>query len=308
MLRLALSLMLIIMTKPLLILVIGSSGQLGQSLKSVSKQYPQFQFTYSTRKELDLFDLSTLDNFFSTQHFDVIINCAAYTAVDRAEQEPELAEQVNHIAVRKLADIAKQNASLLIHLSTDYVFNGRACAPYSESDTTQPKSVYGETKYKGEQAIIETDCHALIIRTSWLYSEFGHNFVKTMLRLGKEQKRLSVVYDQVGTPTYARDLASAIMVLVSQRGEQQRNDNYESIYHYSNEGVCSWYDFAKSIFEVSHINCELEPIETKDYPTSAQRPHYSLLNKQKIKDDFQLTIPYWRDSLSDCLQNLKEEK
>ena len=196
----------------------------------------------------------------------------------------------------------------MIHLSTDYVFNGRACAPYSESDTTQPKSVYGETKYKGEQAIIETDCHALIIRTSWLYSEFGHNFVKTMLRLGKEQKRLSVVYDQVGTPTYARDLASAIMVLVSQRGEQQRNDNYESIYHYSNEGVCSWYDFAKSIFEVSHINCELEPIETKDYPTSAQRPHYSLLNKQKIKDDFQLTIPYWRDSLSDCLQNLKEEK
>ena len=294
------------MTNRQSILVTGASGQLGQSIQSIATQYPQFQFSFASRGQLDLASSASVADFFKEQRFDAIINCAAYTAVDKAEQETVLADLLNHKAVKQLAEIAKQNDTLLIHISTDYVFSGNTCKPYSESDETQPMSVYGDSKLNGEKAIIASGCKALIIRTAWLYSEFGQNFMKTMLRLGQEREQLAIIFDQIGTPTYAVDLAGAILEMLNKKRVQNVSDNKAQIYHYSNEGVASWYDFAKAIFTLSDIDCKLEPIETKDYPTPAERPQYSLLNKQKIKHDFQLHIPYWRDSLAVCLQNNKK--
>ncbi|MFT5453492.1 MAG: dTDP-4-dehydrorhamnose reductase, partial [Enterobacterales bacterium] len=245
--------MLIIMVKHQSILVTGSSGQLALSLRSVSKEFPHFHFSFVTREELDLSDLGGIKTFFDNQHFDVIINCAAYTAVDQAEQEPEQADIINHIAVKTLAEIAKNNDSVLIQISTDYVFDGQAYRPYVESDTTSPKSVYGSTKLKGENAIAQTACKGAIIRTSWLYSEFGQNFVKTMLRLGQDRQQLNIIFDQVGTATYARDLAIAILEMINLNDGKWSDNAGVPIYHYSNEGVCSWFDFAKAIFELSGI-------------------------------------------------------
>jgi len=291
------------------IIVTGSSGQLASSLSAISNTYPHFHFTFVGREALDLSDLDGIKTFFDHQHFDVIINCAAYTAVDQAEQEPEQADIINHLAVKTLAKIAKDNDSALIHISTDYVFDGQTYHPYIESDTTGPKSVYGHSKLKGENAITQTACKGAIIRTSWLYSEFGQNFVKTMLRLGQERQQLNIIFDQVGTATYAGDLAKTILDMINfHNGQWSNNRAGVPIYHYSNEGVCSWYDFAKAIFELSSIDCELNPIETKDYPTPAHRPSYSLLNKSKIKHDYRIVIPYWRDSLKDCMKILMEEK
>jgi dTDP-4-dehydrorhamnose reductase len=284
------------------VLVIGKTGQLGLSIAKLARYYPQYEFTFVGRDVLDLSQSNNITGYFQSKKYDVIINCAAYTEVDKAESEPELANQVNHLAVRQLAVIAKEQGAVLIHISTDYVFNGQNHKPYVEMDCVYPINVYGQTKLKGEQAIVEVRPKGVIIRTSWLYSEFGDNFVKTMLRLGEERDSLNVIYDQVGSPTYAGDLAKAVVDIIS--CNIGLDEELLQIYHYSNEGVCSWYDFAKMIFEVRNINCKGNPIETKNYPKPAKRPHYSVLNKQKIKQCYEFEIPYWRESLRLCLKRL----
>lgn len=282
------------------ILVTGANGQLGSEIRTLSSNYSQYEFTFSDRKTLDLSNLCKMEDYFENKTFDAIINCAAYTAVDKAESESELADIVNHRFVSMLAKIAKKQNCKLIHISTDYVFDGENYLPYLESDPTDPQGVYGRTKRDGENAILSTvPANTIIIRTSWVYSSYGNNFVKTMLRLGRERDNLSVIFDQVGTPTYARDLAQAILDILP----NIKNKSPE-IYHYSNEGVASWYDFAKAVFEFSDVTCEVNPITTDQYPTPAKRPHYSLLNKSKIKNDFGITVPYWRDSLRACLKEL----
>ena len=285
------------------VLVTGANGQLGSELQQLAPLHPKLSFTFVTRTELDLSDSNAINIWFTDKHFDVIINCAAYTAVDKAETEVDLANAINGTAVATLATIAKAQHSSLIHISTDYVFAGQHYRPYQEADITDPQGVYGSSKLAGEQALLTINpAKSVIIRTAWVYSTFGNNFVKTMLRLGKERAELGVIYDQVGSPTSAKDLAGAILSII-QHPKLQTLTGTE-IYHYSNEGVCSWYDFAKAIFSYSDLGCFVKPIETKDYPTPAKRPHYSLLNKAKIKHDFEITIPYWQDSLKTCLNIL----
>ena len=278
------------------VLVTGKNGQLGQSLQKIAAAYPQFNFSFVGRDELDLADSESIVAFFADKEFDAIINCAAYTAVEKAESELELVSQINHFAVKQLAHITKQMDAMLIHISTDYVFDGTNHKPYIETDLTNPQNVYGHTKLKGEQAIQSINPKSAIIRSSWVYSEFGNNFVKTILRLGQERDSLNIIFDQIGSPTYATDLAEACLAVIV------RNNSDVEIYHYSNEGVCSWYDFAKAIFQIANINCQVNPIETKDYPALAKRPHYSLMNKTKIKQGAQVNIPYWRTSLDKMLQ------
>ena len=306
------------------VLITGKNGQLGQSLQKLVEDPSLMlgmttgvEFTFVGRNELDLTCSESIGAFFNNQRFDAMINCAAYTAVDKAESEPELADQINHIAVAQLAEIAKQQGIPLIHISTDYVFNGQNFKPYVETDVTEPQNVYGFTKLKGEQAMQAFGCAGAIIRTSWVYSEFGNNFVKTMMRLGKERDSLNVIFDQIGSPTYATDLAQAVLVILSSEfsmlNEQQMQvpeirHSKLKIYHFSNEGLCSWYDFAKAIFELSDISCKVNPIETKDYPTPAKRPHYSVMNKARIKQLPDLIIPHWRDSLKTCLKALEVSK
>lgn len=286
------------------ILVTGTNGQLGHEIQNLSLEYPHHTFTFIDRTILDLSDLSATEDFFKDNRFDAIINCAAYTAVDKAESENELADTINHRFVSMLAKIAKRDDSKLIHISTDYVFNGQNHRPYVENDPTDPQGIYGKTKCAGEKAILEI-CpkNTIILRTSWVYSAYGNNFVKTMLRLGRERDSLGVIFDQTGTPTYARDLASVILEIIPKVDNQT-----PAIYHYSNEGVASWYDFAKAIFELSGVTCEVNPITTDQYPTPASRPHYSVLNKSKIKNDFNVAIAYWRDSLQSCLKALGENQ
>jgi dTDP-4-dehydrorhamnose reductase len=251
---------------------------------------------------LDLSSPKDIANYFSDKAFNYIINCAAYTAVDKAEKEFEMADSINHLAVRELAKISKAKNISLIHISTDYVFNGKKNSPYNEDDSTEPLNVYGKTKLLGEKAILEiAPPNAIIIRTSWLYSSFGNNFVKSMLKFGSERESLNVVFDQVGTPTYARDLAHAILDILP-----QIKNITPAIYHYANEGVASWYDFTKEIFKKSNLKCEVKPITKDLYPTPAERPHFSVLNKSKIKNEFGVKIPYWKDSLEDCLIILKK--
>lgn len=291
------------------VLVTGAKGQLGSSIASLKGEYGQYKFIFTDREELDLSDADGITAYFDSTNIDVIINCAAYTAVDQAETDYDLADSLNHQAVATMAAIAKKTGITFIHVSTDYVFNGKGFRPYLESDLTDPQSVYGSTKLKGELAFTKANPKGCIIRTSWVYSEYGNNFVKTMLRLGKERDELGVIFDQVGTPTYAKDLAKAIMEMIS--SEQNRgileSDNPEhKIYHFSNEGVCSWYDFAKTIFELSGVDCLVNPIETKQYPTPAARPHYSVMNKSKIKQNFNMSIPYWKNSLQVCVNSLEE--
>lgn len=289
------------------ILVTGSAGQLGQSIQSIARDYPEYEFVFASRTHLDLSNEDSIAKFFERKTFDIIINCAAHTAVDKAESEVELANQVNHLAVQQLAAIAKQHQAKLIHVSTDYVFSGKQHRPYIETDEVAPNGVYGKTKLHGEQAIQKIlTTNAIIIRTSWVYSEYGNNFVKTMLKLGQERDTLNVIFDQVGTPTYAKDLAKDIMSIV-QSQEFRQEDFTTNIVHFSNEGVCSWYDFAKTIFELANIQCHVNAIETKDYLTPAKRPHYSVLNKAKIKQTYHLAIPYWKDSLKQCLTALQDK-
>jgi dTDP-4-dehydrorhamnose reductase len=264
------------------ILVTGATGQLGSEIHAIATNYPQYDFTFADRSTLDLGNLCKLEDYFDNNTFDIIINCAAYTAVDKAQSDEEPANTINHRAISLLAKIAKKKNISLIHISTDYVFDGQNYRPYIETDPTDPQGVYGRTKRDGENAMLEVSPrNSIIIRTSWVYSSFGTNFVKTMLRLGKERDSLGVIFDQVGTPTYARDLAKTILDTLL----QIKNESPE-IYHYSNEGVTSWYDFAQTIFELSGINCKVNAITAEQYPLPAPRPHYSLLNKAKISLGF----------------------
>ena len=287
------------------VLVTGANGQLGSELRALAGRYP-CDCTFADRNDLDLADTEAVETYFENRAFDAIVNCAAYTAVDRAESDEAAADAVNHRAVATLARIAKAKTISLIHISTDYVFDGTNFRPYVETDGTNPQSVYGRTKRDGEEAMLAVNPeNSMIIRTSWVYSSYGGNFVKTMLRLGKERDELGVIFDQVGTPTYARDLAQAILTII--RGTEHVTRNTE-IYNYSNEGVCSWYDFAKAIFELSGVACNVRPIETKEYPTPAARPHYSLLNKAKIKKEYNIGIPHWRESLKVCLEEIGRDQ
>ncbi|MFC1734113.1 dTDP-4-dehydrorhamnose reductase [candidate division KSB1 bacterium] len=284
------------------ILITGSNGQLGKSFERISKDYPNYNLIYTDIEELDITDKNAIKNCLSDISIKIIINCAAYTAVDKAEEDHDQAMKINATAAGYLAQIAADKNIPLVHISTDYVFNGKNYLPYNETDPTNPDSKYGHSKLAGEKEIIKYANKAVIIRTSWLYSEFGHNFLKTMLKYGKEREELRVVYDQIGSPTYARDLAHTIFEILPKIMDQS---NKIEIYHYGNEGAISWYDFAKAIMEISGTTCNVFPIETKDYPLPAARPHYSVLNKKKIKDTFGLEIPYWKDSLIDCINNLK---
>lgn len=271
-------------------LIVGADGQLGSALLEVLGG----RAAGVDRAQLDITDAAAVSAFLAKNRFEAVVNCAAYTAVDKAEDEPELAAKINVEGARNLAAAGTP----LIHVSTDYVFSGDACRPYRESDAPAPRSVYGKTKFAGERAVLETAGTACVVRTAWLYSPVGNNFVKTMRRLGAERASLGVVFDQVGTPTCAADLAEAIAAMLPRLRAGTRE-----IYHFTNEGVCSWYDFAKAVMELSELSCEVRPILSEDYPTKAARPHFSVLDKSKIKRDFGLKIPHWRDALARCLKN-----
>jgi len=284
------------------ILVTGSKGQVGSELQALiqSNQHPEkdAQFYFTDSDTLDIRDEKALIDFVDTNTIDTIINCAAYTAVDKAESNENLAYEVNVDAVKYLANIAKKSAIQLIHLSTDYVFNQNKQTPFNEEDATNPQGVYAKSKFAGEEVLREINPkNALIIRTSWIYSSFGNNFVETMLNLSTSKKEINVVCDQMGTPTNAKDLAEAILDILA----QDYTSDEVGLYNYSNEGSCSWYDFAQAIFELNKIRCKVNPIGTEAYPTPAKRPYYSVLDKQKIKNDFNLPIRYWRDALKECL-------
>jgi dTDP-4-dehydrorhamnose reductase len=282
------------------ILVTGSKGQLGSEFKDLESQYKRYSFYFTDSDNLDITDHKKVKKYCLENKIKIIINCAAYTAVDKAESDVELCDAINHLAVADFAQIAKENNIKLIHISTDYVFDGKAHKPYNETDIPNPQSVYGKTKLAGEAAMLNINpANSIIIRTSWVYSSYGNNFVKTMLRLGKERDELGVIFDQVGTPTYAKDLAKCILDIIP-----QLNNKDVEVYHYTNEGVCSWYDFAKAIFELSEISVKLKPIETFQYPTPAKRPFYSVLNKNLVKETFQMEIPYWKDALKFCIEKL----
>ncbi|WP_406683477.1 dTDP-4-dehydrorhamnose reductase [Seonamhaeicola sp. MEBiC1930] len=282
------------------ILITGSNGQLGSELKEFAKSNSAYNFHFFGREALDITNHAAVENFVKEADISIIINCAAHTAVDKAESDIEMATKLNHFAVENFAKIAKDNKVKLIHISTDYVFDGTNHMPYVESDNTNPQGVYGRTKLAGEQAIQRLNPkNSIIIRTSWVYSSFGNNFVKTMIRLANERNELGVIVDQIGTPTYAKNLAQGILEIIP----KLENENVE-VYHFSNMGACSWYDFAKTIFNLKEIDIKVNAIETSQYPTAAKRPFYSVLNKNKIKDKFQIEIPYWKDALKDCLKKL----
>jgi dTDP-4-dehydrorhamnose reductase len=286
------------------ILVTGANGQLGSELKELSKTQNTQQFIFTDIDELDLTNFESTEKFISETKPDYLINCAAYTGVDKAESELEFAKLLNAEVPKELARISKLNNIKLIHISTDYVFSGISHTPLNEFDETNPPSVYGQTKLEGEKLVMaETD--AIIIRTSWLYSKFGNNFVKSMLKFGNEREQLGVVFDQIGTPTSATNLASAILSIIDYCEENSSWKN--GIYHYSNEGVCSWYDFAIEIMKFGKIDCRVNPIESIEYPLPAPRPSYSVMNKKKIRTTFDLSIPFWRDSLEKVVFDISNQ-
>ncbi len=291
------------------ILVTGANGQLGRSIQRiVSGAKQDNELVFVGRDELDFSQNDNFEKYFKENSFDIVVNCAAYTAVDKAESEIELTNQINHLAVKKLAEIAQKNNIKLIHISTDYVFDGEASHSYIETDKTNPINIYGETKLAGEKALqVIMPTNAIIIRTSWVYSEYGNNFVDTMLKLGKERDKLSVVNDQIGSPTYAADLANIILKIIDSKDYQAKNRATE-VYHYSNKGKVSWYEFAKEIFELADIHCVVKPITTKQYPTPAKRPKNTLMNKDKITKTFSVDIPNWKESLNTCIAILKEQQ
>ena len=283
------------------VLITGANGQLGNEMRIVAKQHTEVDFVFTDVEELNICNADEVDSFVKNLRPDYIVNCAAYTAVDKAETDIELCQSINCDAVRNLGIAAEQYQAKIIHISTDYVFDGTSNIPYTETMPTNPQTIYGKTKLEGEKALLSVCNASFIIRTSWLYSSFGNNFVKTMLRLGNERDSLNVVFDQVGTPTYAADLANVIWEIIIS-GETDFG-----VYHFSNEGVCSWYDFATAIFELSCVDCKVSPIESSEYPTKTPRPFYSVLNKRKIKSTFAVSIPHWEVSLQKCLQLLKEK-
>ena len=281
-----------------MLLIVGCKGQLGTELTNLLNKEDYIAVDVDS---LDITNEEQVKTFFTNNKIDLVVNCAAYTNVDKAESDKEKANLINNIGVSYLAKYGKN----LIHVSTDYVFDGTKNTPYVETDPVNPTSVYGSTKLLGEKAALEKAEKTVIIRTAWLYSPYGNNFVKTMIRLGQSRPELKVIFDQIGTPTYAKDLAKAICTIIDSKAFTTK-DNLKEIYHFSNEGVCSWYDFAKAIMEETNIDCKVLPIESFEYPTPVKRPSYSVLNKAKIKKDFGLVIPQWRDSLIICLKYLKD--
>lgn len=277
------------------ILITGALGQLGMELRHISGEHSNMRFTYIDKEDLDLTNQTAVNTYFDSNRYDAVIHCAAYTAVDKAETEKDMVYAVNRDACLYLAKACAKQEAVLVQISTDFVFDGSAGRPYKEEDLCAPLSIYGWSKMEGEEAVRLNNERHYIIRTSWLYSNYGNNFVKTMTRLGRERKQLSVVFDQIGTPTYARDLAHAILHILDSK------KHLYGTYHYSNEGVCSWFDFAHYIMKKQGIECEVLPIETHQYPTPAKRPAMSVLHKGKIRDNFQLSIPHWSDSLDRCL-------
>ena len=288
------------------ILVTGANGQLGRELFDLQSKLQGYAWRFTDVDSLDLTDFASFENFMTDFSPGFVINCAAYTAVDQAENNHAAAYLLNSEAPAFLADMCRKYNAKFIHISTDYVFDGESSIPYNEENTPNPQSVYGASKFKGETKVVENNHDSLIIRTSWLYSTYGSNFVKTLLRLGSEREELSVVFDQIGTPTYAHDLAAVIIEIIRQ---STFNGKWvPGIYHFSNEGVCSWFDFAVAIHQIANISCRVKPIESKDFPTLAKRPSYSVLNKAKIKSTYGFEIPYWRDSLKMCIQKILNSK
>ena len=280
------------------ILITGCNGQLGNEMQLLESQYPRYQWYNTDVQELDISNQQAIEQFVAAHEIDGIVNCAGYTAVDKAEENEELCAMLNQHAPAYLAAAVEKRGGWMVHISTDYVFDGTHHTPYVETDEPCPNSVYGRTKLAGEQEVMQHCKRSVIIRTAWLYSTFGNNFVKTMIRLGKERPELGVIFDQIGTPTYAGDLAKAIMAVV-EKGIMP------GIYHFSNEGVISWYDFTKAIHRLAGITtCHVRPLHTAEYPTSANRPHYSVLDKTKIKTVYGIEIPYWEESLKDCIEKL----
>ena len=281
------------------VLVTGANGQLATCIKKQIPENGNFKFLFYDSKRLDISSKANVDQIFSTNKFDWCINCAAFTNVDRAEQDFVEAQKVNVLGPKNLAEACKDYNTKLIHISTDFVFNGKHHKAYSEKDEPSPINVYGQTKLDGEMEISSTWNQYFILRTSWLYSEFGHNFLRTVLKLSKEKSELSIVDDQISTPTYAGDLAAFIINLIIE------NRSEYGLYNYSNEGIASWYDFAKAIFEISNTSFQANPIPSINFPTPAKRPNFSVLQKVKIKNTFNVQIPYWRDSLRVCIDELK---
>ena len=280
------------------ILVTGANGQLGNEMQVLSEEHARHTCFFTDVQELDICDEQAVHEFVKGNRIDVIVNCAAYTAVDKAEDNRALCDKLNHVAPGYLAAAAEACGTALIHISTDYVFDGTGHLPYTEEEAPCPNSVYGATKLAGEQAVMANCSRAMIIRTAWLYSIYGNNFVKTMLKLGQERDTLGVVFDQIGTPTYAYDLACAIFSAIN-RGI------VPGVYHFSNEGVCSWYDFTLAIHRLAGITtCKVSPLHTDEFPAKAPRPHYSVLDKTKIKKTFDIEIPHWMDSLGACIKKL----
>lgn len=279
------------------ILITGANGQLGNEMRVLSRENLRHTCFFTDAQELDVCDAHAVRSFVADNRVDIIVNCAAYTSVDKAEDDPELCDRLNHLAPGYLASAAEASGAALIQVSTDYVFDGTSCVPYTEEVAPCPDSVYGSTKLAGERVVMENCSRSMIIRTGWLYSGYGNNFVKTMLRLGRERETLGVVFDQIGTPTYANDLARAIFAVID-RGI------LSGIYHFSDEGVCSWYDFALAIHRLAGITaCKVRPLHTDEFPSKATRPHYSVLDKTKIKKAFGIEIPHWEKSLEACLSN-----
>ena len=279
------------------ILVTGSNGQLGNSIREIAGSFPQYHFHFTDIDELDITDAQAVKKMVKEHDIRCIINAAAYNAVDRAESEPQVANLLNAEAVGNLALAAAQADALFIHVSTDYVFDGTSHQPISEDQVPKPISVYARSKYAGEQQALSLNKKTAVVRTSWLYSEYGNNFMKSMIRLGKEREALGVVYDQIGTPTYAGDLADALLRLLPEFDKLSKPE----IFHYSNEGVAGWYDFAVAIHKLAGITCNVKPIRTSEYPLPAPRPMYSVMAKEKIKNSFGITIPHWRESLERCM-------
>lgn len=286
------------------ILVTGANGQLGRHMRLLGPQ-SRHQYFFTDVEDLDITDPKTLAKYVDEHRIETLVNCAAYTNVDKAEEEESVADKLNHVAVGYLADTMKSVGGTLIHVSTDYVFGGnRNNTPCTEEEPVNPTGAYGRTKLSGEEALLRSGCRYLIFRTAWLYSEYGKNFVKTMLSLTADKPSLKVVFDQVGTPTYAGDLAYAIFSII-ENGAVEGNDG---IYHYSNEGVCSWFDFTKEIArQAGHNDCDIQPCHSNEFPSKVIRPAYSVLDKTKFKQTFNLAVPYWTDSLARCLQNLKAD-
>ncbi len=281
------------------VLITGCQGQLGLSLRKFADDFPQYEFIYTDKEDLDITDNSALEYFFESKNLFAVLHFAAYTAVDKAESEEALCKKINTEATRNIAILCQKHSVKLLFVSTDFVFDGSQSTPYQPQDRTNPLSVYGKTKAEAEKAVLENCQFSLVMRTSWLYSEYGGNFVKTMRRLGTEKSELGVIFDQIGSPCYASDLAKAVLLCLDKDFQRQ-------ILHFSNEGVCSWYDFARKIMELSHLDCKVKPIKTSDYPTAAIRPHLSLLDKTETKTFLEIKIAHWEESLRECIKNMEK--